>query len=45
MYVCGNFPQKLGCDDSGNVVHIARGVKFHNVCTNNVRLLFGKNGQ
>ena len=45
MYMRGNFPHKLGCYYGGNVVHIACGVKFHNVGTNNVRLLFGKNGQ
>jgi hypothetical protein len=45
MYMRGDFPHKLGCNDGSNVVQIAYGVKFHNVRTNNVRLLFGKDGQ
>ena len=45
MYMRGNFPHKLCGDDSGNVVHIACGIKLYNVRTNNVRLLFGKDGQ
>ena len=38
----GDFPNQLGPDDCRNIVHIALGIKFHDIRADNCRILLGK---